>query len=431
MNTEILDFLKKHSIDASSVNTANLLDAFAADMTAGLAGKPSSLKMIPSYLGIDKAVPVGKPVIVIDAGGTNLRVCVVTFGADGKPEISHFTKHHMPGTDAEEVSADKFFSLLADYVKPLLPYAENIGFCFSYAAEITPDCDGRLLHWTKQVKAPEVVGKMVGSELAKRLAPFGFKGRIIVLNDTVAALLAGVSSSVARRYDGYVGFILGTGTNIATVVDNSEITKVPGLAAGKMIINVESGAFDKVPVTDIDQRLDATTMDAGTYGFEKKISGGYLGRLGLAALKTAAEEGLFSKAAAAAVLAFDTLDNKDLDDFCDNPLIKTGPFAALDLTDDDRRAIQAIAGAVYKRAAVLSAINLATAILRSGGGHDPLAPVCVNVDGSTFYRTLSVEFKSRIEAKLRDILEPYGISYKLVCIPDAPVVGAAVAGLTF
>lgn len=431
MNTGILDFLKKHAIDDSSVDTAMLLDAFAADMSAGLCGKESSLKMIPSYLGIEKAVPVGKPVIVIDAGGTNLRVCVVTFDASGKPEISRFSKHSMPGTGDEEVSADKFFSMLADYVRPLLPYAENIGFCFSYAAEITPECDGRLLHWTKQVKAPEVVGKMVGSELSKRLAPFGFKGRVIVLNDTVAALLAGVSGGVTRSYDGFVGFILGTGTNIATVVDNSEIAKVPGLPAGRMIINVESGAFDKVPVTDIDARLDATTMDAGTYGFEKKISGGYLGRLGLAALKTAAEEGLFSASAASAILAMETLDNKDLDDFCDNPSVKTGAFASLDLSDDDRRTIQAIGGAVYRRAAVLSAINLAAAILKSGGGHDPLSPVCVNVDGSTFYRTLSVEFKSRIEAKLREILEPAGIYYRLVSISDAPVVGAAVAGLTF
>jgi hexokinase len=69
-------------------------------------------------------------------------------------------------------------------------------------------------------------------------------------------------------------------------------------------------------------------------------------------------------------------------------------------------------------------------ILAGDGGHDPLYPVCVNVDGSTFYRTKSVEFRSRLEAHLRKILEPRGVSYELVGVEDAPVIGAAVAGLT-
>jgi hexokinase len=54
----------------------------------------------------------------------------------------------------------------------------------------------------------------------------------------------------------------------------------------------------------------------------------------------------------------------------------------------------------------------------------------VNVDGSTYYRTRSVAFRSRIEAHLRAILEPRGIAYELVGVDDAPVIGAAVAGLT-
>ena len=429
MKNAITSFIRKHGLDIATIDIAKILADFEAEMQRGLAGTGSSLAMIPSYISAGRPVPVGKPVIVLDAGGTNLRVCIVSFDASGKPEISHFTKYSMPGI-AAPVTADEFFGLLAGYIEPLIPLAEDIGFCFSYAAEISPDCDGRLIRWSKEVKAPEVEGKWLGAELRKRLAPMGFKGKISIINDTVGTLLAGVSASVTRKYDGYVGFILGTGTNIAAIADNAAITKLSGLPEGSMIINAESAAFDKMPRTDIDLRYDATTVDPDHAPFEKMISGGYLGPLGLAALQVAAEEGLFSDATAAAIKSWKTLENKDLDIFIENPFAEVGPFAGLAMTDDDRIAAQAVAGAVYQRAAIYSAINMAAAILLSGGGKSPLAPVCVNVDGSTYYKTCCVEFRSRIEAALRGILEPRGVFYRLICISDSPVIGTAVAGLT-
>lgn len=425
----VKSFLKKHGFDLSSIDLEALLASFAAEMDAGLAGGKSSLAMIPSFLTTEGKIPVGRSVAVIDAGGTNLRVCTVSFDADGRPEISNFSKYAMPGVD-KEVSADEFFSLLAEYAAPVLKYADDIGFCFSYACEITPDCDGKLLHWSKQIKAPEVVGRLVGSELRAKLEPMGFKGKITVLNDTVATLLAGVSAGIARPYSAYVGVILGTGTNTATVVSNDSITKCPDLPQGSMIINMETGDFDPVPMTEFDERLHSRTLDPGKFRFEKQISGGYLGDLGLAFLQMAAEDGLFSEGAAKGILALEALENKDLDNFCDDPSVTGNALSELDLTDDDRRTIQEIGEAVYTRAAILSAVNVAAGVIRSGGGKDSLAPVCVNIDGSTYYRTRTAEFKSRTEEVVRSLLEPRGITYRAVNIPDSPVIGAAVAGLT-
>ena len=429
MNNAIRTFIERHGLAAAAIDAERLLADFSSEMSAGLAGAPSSLAMIPSYISLGHPVPVGKPVIVLDAGGTNLRICVVAFDSEGKPQISHFTKVSMPGI-AAPVTADEFFGILAGHIRPLIPLAKDIGFCFSYAAEISPDCDGRLIRWSKEVKAPEVEGMWLGAELRKRLEPDGFKGRISVINDTVGTLLAGVSASVSRRYDGYVGFILGTGTNIAAVADNASISKLSGLPAGSMIVNAESAAFDKAPQSDIDLRYDATTVDPGHAPFEKMISGGYLGAVGLTALQVAGEEGLFSAPFAKAVASWKALENRDLDIFVENPFAAVGPFAGATLTDDDRIAVQAVAGAVYMRAAIFSAVNMAAAILLSGGGHNPLAPVCVNVDGSTYYKTRCVEFRSRIEAALRALLEPREVFYRLIGLDDSPVIGTAVAGLT-
>ncbi len=429
MNTAIRSFIDRHGLAAAAIDAEKLLADFSSEMSAGLAGVPSSLAMIPSYISLGRPVPVGEPVIVLDAGGTNLRICVVAFDAVGKPQISHFTKVAMPGI-AAPVTAEEFFGILAGHIRPLIPIATDIGFCFSYAAEISPDCDGRLIRWSKEVKAPEVEGMWLGAELRKRIEPNGFKGRITVINDTVGTLLAGVSAGVARRYGGYVGFILGTGTNIAAVADNAAITKLSGLPAGSMIVNAESAAFDKAPQSDIDLRYDATTVDPGHAPFEKMISGGYLGAVGLTALQVAGEEGLFSGPFAHELASWKALENRDLDIFIENPFAEAGPFAGAAMTDADRMAVQAVGGAVYTRAAIFSAVNMAAAILLGGGGNSPLAPICVNVDGSTYYKTCCVEFRSRIEAVLRALLEPREIHYRLVGIPDSPVIGTAVAGLT-
>ena len=185
MNTRIDDFLRTNGFDEHTRDSGRLLAGFAAEMAAGLAGEPSSLPMIPAYLSVDRPVPADKPVIVLDAGGTNLRVGVVQFDAAGTPHISRFSRHKMPGATAP-ISADDFFNTLADLLMPVVDAAETIGFCFSYPAEITPDGDGRLLRWSKQIQAPEVEGAWWAEV---RVAARGHKRRITVLNDTVAALL--------------------------------------------------------------------------------------------------------------------------------------------------------------------------------------------------------------------------------------------------
>ena len=159
------------------------------------------------------------------------------------------------------------------------------------------------------------------------------------------------------------------------------------------------------------------------------ISGAYIGDVGLEAFKAAAEDGLFSPAAAAALGALATLETKDFDDFVANPFLKAGPLGAVPFTDDDRRTAMAVGEPLFLRAAALTAVNVSAAVLRSGAGHDPLHPVCVTIDGSTYYKTRSAMFKSRVEEGLRDILGPRGVHFETLFVEDAPMIGSAVAGL--
>ncbi|MEI7945146.1 MAG: hexokinase [bacterium] len=422
-------FLKENGLDVEGIDRAALLATFIEEMDAGLAGKRSSLMMIPSFITIDKSVKTNTPVVVLDAGGTNLRSAVVTIEASGKAAIGSFLKRPMPGTTGE-LSAEAFYDAFADFLMPVIATSETIGFCFSYPAEITPTCDAKLICWTKQIEVPAVVGTLIGSGLQNQLAKRGFTRKAIILNDTVATLLAGKSAGVAKAYSAYVGFILGTGTNTAYVERNARITKRNDLnQTESQVINVESGGFSRVTQSAFDQAMDAQTNDCGHYAFEKMISGAYLGRIGFEVLKVAAKKSLFSASAVATIQAWSKLSNMDLDAFCGDKPQANNPFMVDAFTAADRETVKQLCTPVYARAAVLTAINLASAILKTGEGKDPQRPVCVNVDGSTYYKTLTADFQNRVQQELAKLLKPRGISYDLIKVDESPVIGAAVAGL--
>ncbi len=427
---KVAEFFAKHRFSAD-IDTNAMLAEFDRQMTAGLEGRVHSLAMIPAYVDVDRSVPTTTPIIVLDAGGTNLRVAVIQFDPSGKANISDFKKYAMPGTMGETLEMDDFFTKFAYFLEPVCRQADKVGFCFSYPTEITPTLDGKLLRWTKQVAAPGVVGQMVGSGISNAVEKMtGRKLGIRVLNDTVATLLAGKSAGISRHYSSYVGFILGTGTNIAYIESNKNITKIKGLdLSHTMVINVESGNFNGAVASEFDERFDATTSDPGVGRFEKMISGAYLGGLGLTLLKCAAKDGLFSKPAAEAILNLTSLSTKDFDDFVANPFITGNKLDGIPFTDEDRRVFAEIGEPLYIRAANLTAANMAAAVLRSGAGHDKLHPVCITVDGSTYYKTRAAFFKSRVEESLRATLGAKGVNFEIISVEDAPMIGSAVAGL--
>ena len=127
--------------------------------------------------------------------------------------------------------------------------------------------------------APEIVGQWVGAELAKRLDPKPSK--VMVVNDTVATLLAGkATEKPGQKFSAYLGFILGTGTNVVYIEQNDRIPKLANPPAGAMAINTESGGFNKIPQSTFDEAMDRKTSDCGSQRFEKMIAGAYLGKIG-------------------------------------------------------------------------------------------------------------------------------------------------------
>ncbi len=424
-------FLEKWKVSPDSVDMQAVCDRFLHEMDLGLkVAGGSSLQMIPTYASESEQVKPGETVIVLDAGGTNFRTCLVVFDENRIPHISDFKKSGMPGVK-EEVSAQQFFSALADDVERLIDKSDKIGFCFSYAATILPDHDGVPLAFSKEIKAPEVIGMPVGASLLAELGRRGHdvsKKRVSVVNDTVATLLAGKASAGNTVYDGFIGFILGTGTNTAYSELNSAIGKVDCGTSGTQIINVESGSF-YFSLGELDSEFFASTKQPEAYHFEKMISGAYLGPYSHLLVKKAVEEGLFSDAFAKSFAAIEPLTTTTMSNYLEMPYNTDYALVrCVGDNEDDATTLWMLLDSFIARAAKLTAVNLSAAVLKSGCGSDPRRPVCINADGTTYYKT---EFlKQYTEYYLYQFLQCTKHRYvKFVRIDDSPVLGAAIAGL--
>lgn len=429
----VKEFLSKQGMYHGDISIPETCDVFLNEMDKGLAGKKSSLAMLPTYIETERELPRGKPVIVMDAGGTNFRVATVTFSAAGLAEITDFKVYPMPGITAQ-VGKEEFFGTMAGYVREVARKSPNVGFCFSYPIEMFPTKDGRALYFSKEIKAPQAAGQMIGENMGQALNRLGFSDpkHFVLLNDTVATLLAGRAEASGRKYDSYIGFILGTGTNTSYVEQNSKITKAKDLDPDKsQIVNVESGGFGKAPRGKIDKAFDAASVSPGVNTFEKMISGAYIGPLCLVTALAAAKAGLFSTATAARLAGISVATSKDISSFLscpeggDNPL----SLALAGAPEEDVATLYYLVDALVERAAKLTAINLSSVSLKSGKGHNPCRPICIVAEGTTFYRLKSL--RQKVEYYLKQYLvDKKHVHYEIVNVDNATLIGAAIAGLT-
>lgn len=418
----IQDFLRETGMSAACIRTEEVLPVFLNAMRAGLAGAASSLAMRPAYLSVDSR-PKSRSVIAVDAGGTNLRVSLITFDGNGAPAIEYLKKMPMPGT-GERLTKDGFYLALAEAIAPVGGESSDIGFCFSFPAEILPSREGRLLRFCKEVRVDGAEGSLLGLELNRALASLGHAHkRVTVLNDTSAVLMSSLTGG--SSFDGLIGYVLGTGSNAGYLEDTARIPKLNGFT-GPMIVNTECGMYDGFPRGRIDRILDSGSEIPGDHLSEKMMSGAYLGTLIFLTAREACAEGFFSPAFAQRISAYRDLPLAEigacLQTGADNPV-----SALLGSDEEDRLMFSQITEGILDRAAKLTAIQLAAIMEQTDTGKSPSLPCAVSAEGSTFHR--APFYGEKLEQYRKTWMEPVLHRYmKIISNPDAVIIGTAVAG---
>jgi hexokinase len=443
---ELAEFARYYRFHYDICDPAVLIRDIMSDMDRGLRGQKSDLPMIPAYISPAAHMPPGKPVIALDAGGTNLRAALVSFDKKGQAQAEGTRKAPMPGTQGR-VTAEQFFDQLAEVTAPLLertPDAAGIGFCFSYPMNITENADGILLAFSKEVDAPDVIGKQIGQGLREALARRKLKApeRIVLLNDTVATLLSGLAEIPAdggkrKGEDKYgtgggpvIGFILGTGFN--TAYPEKRIPKIGFESeSAPQIVVCESGNFAPRYLGYLDHEYDGTTKNPGTYLIEKACAGAYLGPLTLQILKTAVKDGVLKFKKSRTLLDWPTLQTKDLNGFMNAPLAGEGPIGELFGPDelDGLRSLAYLTSIITERGALMAAAVVAAMVRRVGEGFDPFVPVRIAVEGTTY--VLYKGMREALESYLHTMLfKDSPRSYVVSPVEQASLFGAAVAALS-
>jgi hexokinase len=449
---ELAEFARHYGFHYDIVDPVQLVRDIRLDFERGLQGQRSSLPMIPAAISPVNQIPAGKTVIALDAGGTNLRAARVRFDENGKGIAEGTRKVPMPGTQGR-VNAEQFFDEIVDVTAPLLAEdgaVQGIGFCFSYPMEITKEADGILLAFSKEVDAPEVIGKAIGRGLRESLIRKNVKApeKIVLLNDTVSTLLCGMAEipmdgGKREGPDKYgvgggqgpvagpvIGFILGTGFN--TAYPEKNIPKIGFHSeSSPQIVVCETGTFAPRYLGYLDREYDATTKNPGAYTLEKATSGAYLGPLNLHILKQAVRDGVLRFKKSGEFLTWPTLQTKDLNTFLRAPLVMEGLLGELFGTDER----DALASFVYlcsiitERGALLSAAILAATVEHMDSGYDPFAPVRIAVEGTTYMRYQGM--REALESYLHTMLvSAKPRSFVIAPVEQASLLGAAVAALT-
>lgn len=417
-------FLTNHGMYSAGVDLDKSLAEFRRQMTAGLRGEASSLMMIPTYIGSD-AQAGSQKVLALDAGGTNFRVAVVAFDQAGNPTVERLEKQPMPGSQGK-LTREAFFAAVVDAMLPVVEESDTVGFCFSFPAEILPSKEGKILCFNKEIQIEGAEGALIGESINAELIRRGYAPkRFTLLNDTVATLLCGMSGDVSR-YDGYVGYILGTGTNTAYMEHGSAIEKVGGLA-GEMIINMESGGYDGFPQGTFDRELDEASEVPGDHKMEKMISGAYQGDLIWRTVRGAVKEDLFTEQFAQRFAAFSTFTMVQISDYCNH--VPGNAIAALtEGSEMDEAILWTIVDDSFERSARMTAVNFAAILCQTDRGSDPDRPICITAEGTTFFK--SVLFRPKLDRYIREWING---SLGRYCIiqkaENATIYGSAVAAL--
>ena len=418
------DFLRDNGM-VCEVPAETLCERFREEMARGLRREPSTLMMLPSHLIMGDGLPADGRAAALDIGGTNLRSALVTVER-GKARVELDVTGPTPGS-VTPVTRAELLEALSQRLDAL-PAGVPLGFCFSFPAEITPELDGRVLLFDKEVRVTGGARMLLGQELSRHMADTDRTppAACAVVNDTAATLLSGCLTEDPAAHDGIVGFILGTGLNICYPEQTERIAGVSAPAGRRMIVNLEAGGCGIFPRGEFDLALDAASEEPGRNPLEKMTSGAYLGRLMELTLQGAARAGLLSPDCADAVRSLSGLHLRDAGALLDGQ--DDGLLRRLRAGAEDAEVIEIILGGLTARAAGYIAAALTAVMAEGDMGRSPEQPAAIMTEGSTILRF--VRYNRELQRKMKALCAGvYGRYWRFTSGADANLRGAAAAVL--
>lgn len=378
--------------------------------------------------------------LVLDLGGSNFRIMLMTLNAQMKYKITS-KKFNFPENLLQGSGVD-FFNYVAmclsNFVKKLNLHMEELPLAFSIAFPTRQYGlhMAELVSWGKNFNLPDVVGRNV-VELLQQAVERRDDIKIstyALMNDTTAVLMSCAFKNPFCK----IAVIVDNGCNacyleqvkyITTFRDTKTIPTIPN-----MIINTEwaffgdNGSLEFIR-TKWDRIIDVTSATKAERTFEKMVSGLYLGPLVRLILMDGIKTGALLQGIISPKLqeedSFKTSYIFDIESQCKNCHYTTQEILSLlgyeNPTKIDCSNLRFICECISKRSADLVSATLACLIDRIG---DPF--VCVGIEGNIF-RNHS-KYEKYLEKKLRDLTKTEH-KFKLMVSEVGTGCGAALVAL--
>ncbi len=398
-----------HPLKLSTDQLAEIALDFENRVSEGLATPNRQIRCLPTYIPLDRQVSEGQA-FVLDLGGSNLRAGVIKCEKGQWELIKRTSKLQMPWERNDPFDRNRFLDILANALVEL-DYHEALplGYCFSYPAEPTPDRDVILLKWAKGIDVPGTLDRKMGQLLLEHLSTTVTKvqcNSVTVINDTVAALVAGMADAETTST---IGLIAGTGTNMAAAMDPADIPKLSaaGLDKGLLPVVLESGNYLPPYLSEWDDEVDRESNNPGEQRFEKAVSGAYLGYL----FKALFPDIPFDESQGGAGLV--------------SVLKRSGDYPVEVLTG---------AGMIYHRSADLVAAAL-SGLIQLLYKRQNKSKIRIVAEGALFWGQVSEhdQYRQRVETTLRVLLKTFNLDHLIIELfkkEDANLIGSAIAALS-
>lgn len=392
---------------------------FRGAMEQGLLGRPSPLKMLPSYIGTPSGREAGT-YLTVDMGGSNLR-CAKYRIANGAFENLGEVKRKLVDPDdtynliGPQATAEQLFLAMAQGLSQLVQPGERyaLGHTFSFPCRQSGINEAYLIRWTKEIATQGVEGQNVNALLSAALKRQGLEVEpVAVLNDTVGTLL------VARyQYpDADIGSIMGTGHNTCYIQHAHPLT-------GKdMLVNMESGNFDiDLPMTPYDQAIDSESNLPGFQLLEKMVAGRYIGNLMQRVLLDLCEhEALFGGRAPQAL--YNGISALMVERFI---LYPNETISLFHCSEEEAQLIRQVAQAVLRRNVRLIASTFLGVLYHQEQGEQLSIPHRIAIDGTIFEKMPGVP--ELMAEALADVLGEAAQKVHIGLVKDGSGLGAAIA----
>lgn len=349
-------------------NLKTIKQNFFSELYHASRGEESSLSWLVNIVPKNPIVENGEEFQVLVIGGSVCRRARVV-GNNGKLSIINEESNSLPVFDTSETFFKFVEKELYDDIRVLA-----INFAFGLAPVFEQGkLDGILVKTAKEHKFSGLMGKKVGLELEKYLLnSINRNIKITLANDTICLLLSGLTD---YKPEELASAIVGTGVNTAFFPNKNSA------------VNLESGEFNKFPMSEIGSEINRETIFPGKYLFEKGVSGRYLYKH-------------FNKYIEINKIPFEKISSTNaLDDIAVRNIPKVSEFAAGLLERSAQLVACQIAGIVEFKARDMVFI----------------------MDGSLFWK--GYKYKETVEATVKKLVPDYEIKFEFV--KNSTIYGAA------